>query len=64
MLIINSPELCNTVQSDKLMGKIWLHVLKIPGIYTEMHGNAGEIAQQNNGHPAHVECEGSLLFYI
>jgi len=46
------------------MEKIWLHVLKIPGIYTEMHGNADEIVQQNNGHPAHVEWEGSRLFYI
>ena len=64
MLITNCPELCNTVQSDKLMVKIWLHVLKISGIHTVMHGNAGEIAQQNNGHPAHVECEGTRLFYI
>ena len=32
--------------------------LKIPGIYPKMHGNTGEIAQQNNRHPAHVECEG------
>jgi len=38
--------------------------IKIPGIYTEMHGNADEIVQQNNGHPAHVEWEGSRLFYI